>query len=79
MPVDSGLDLWAAMEATPASRSPGLDGLRYKFYKKVFNLGTLAMENGLTGMLERGLLGASMSQGVIQLFPRVRVYPLLHN
>jgi hypothetical protein len=53
------------MEAAPASRSPGLDGLRYKFYKKVFNLGTLAIENGLNRMLERGLLRASMSQGVI--------------
>jgi len=69
------LELVAAIEATPASKSPGLDGLPYEFYRATHHLIGPHLLAAFTAGLQRGRLPATMLQGAVRLIPKVAGVP----
>ncbi len=59
------------MEADASSKTPGLDGLSYEFYKSTFGLVGPPLLDGLNAMLNGGLLSPSLWHGVVRLLPKV--------
>ncbi len=70
-------ELQSAVEATTASKAPGLDGLSYEFYKAIFGIVGLTLLDGLNAMLNRGLLAPSLLLGVVRLQPMVPGVPMV--
>jgi hypothetical protein len=68
-------DLERAVAAASVGRSPGLDGLSYKFYRAVLGWVGPAMADGLNSMLEQGHLSPSLCQGTVRLIPKVNGVP----
>ena len=69
------LELMAAVEAAPAGKSPGLDGLPYEFYKATFHTIGPYLLAALQAALNRGRLPATMLQGAVRLLPKVSGVP----
>ena len=68
-------ELEAAVEGAASSKSPGLDGLSYEFYRATFAEVGPALLAASNAMLAEGLLPASFRQGLVRLIPKVRGVP----
>ena len=60
----------ATVEAAPAGKSPGLDGLPYEFYKATFHTIGPYLLAALQAALDRCRLPATMIQGAVRLLPK---------
>jgi len=69
------LELAAVLDSAPAGKSPGLDGLPYEFYKRVFHLVGPHLLAAFQAALQRGRLPASMLHGAVRLLPKVPGVP----
>jgi hypothetical protein len=68
-------ELREAVASAASAKSPGLDGLSYEFYSATLHLVGPHLLEALNCMLEAGLLGASLRQGVVRLLPKVAGVP----
>ena len=59
------------IKSCPTKKSPGLDGLTYEFYKKVWNIIGSQFVKVLQSQLERHRLVDSNSVGATKLIPKV--------
>jgi len=63
-------ELEAAVEQVAASKSPGLDGISYEFYRSTLPLVGPALLDAFNAMLSDGRLTASLRRGWFASFPR---------
>ena len=64
-----------ALDLCAKNRSPGIDGLPYEFYRKVFNIIGPTFVNILNTELNQERLGESQRRGVTRLIPKVNGIP----
>ena len=78
MPI-LGRELQREVEAAARGRSPGLNGLPYKFYLVVFPIIEVCLVEALNVMLEDGQLTTSFRLGAVHLLPKVVGVPGAHQ